>query len=379
MDCCGREDARIEAPRGMRHQRSEPLGLNYKTLTCCNLLFRSELNSALSRLCFSFGRVNADGLQYLAPVTLFLRCSCNAGRAGAGLLEELQLTAGVTRTISSCQKSCHKPPFPRELLSNDVATGGGVLAQKTVVVFVFRIIIKGSIEGTSVLRQLIESQLSLRQMKRRNKHARKYARACGGSQESAKNVAPCVSPESWKLACSRRLVEARSERVRAVSDHARSAGPVARQRGGFAWIELRGRRSTFERSGADFVAGAALSQGQVFPRLELRGRRRTFERSGTNIVAGAALSKGQVRILWQAQHFRKVKCRIRGRRSTFDRSGTNIVAGAALSKGQVQISWLAQHFRKVKYRVRGRRSTFERSGTDFVTGAALSQGHAQNS
>ena len=55
------------------------------------------------------------------------------------------------------------------------------------------------------------------------------------------------SPESGKLAGSRRLVGPLSERVRAVSDHARSAGPLARQRGGFARIELRGRRSTFAR------------------------------------------------------------------------------------------------------------------------------------
>ena len=38
---------------------------------------------------------------------------------------------------------------------------------------------------------------------------------------------------------------------------------LARPREGFARIELRGRRSTFARSSIDFVAGAALSQGQV--------------------------------------------------------------------------------------------------------------------
>ena len=62
-----------------------------------------------------------------------------------------------------------------------------------------------------------------------------------------------------------------------------------------------GRRSTLARSGADFVAGAALSQFQVFPRLEMRGRRSTFARSG------AALPQGQVQISWQVQNFRKVK------------------------------------------------------------------------
>ena len=52
-------------------------------------------------------------------------------------------------------------------------------------------------------------------------------------------------------------------------------GPLARPREGFARFELRGRRSTFARSSIDFVAGAALSQGQVS-------------------------------ISWQAQHFRKL-------------------------------------------------------------------------
>ena len=89
---------------------------------------------------------------------------------------------------------------------------------------------------------------------------------------------------------------------------------------GAALSKGRGRRSTF-------VAGAALSQGQV----KIRGRRSTFTRSSTELVAGAALSQGQVQISWQAQHFRKVRC---------------------------QISWQAQHFRKVKYRFRGRRSIF---------------------
>ena len=194
-------------------------------------------------------------------------------------------------------------------------------------------------------------------MKRRNKRVRKYVRACGGSIQSCKKHGPVrelVSPESRKLACSRRLVGARSDHVRSAfgarSDHARSAGPLARQREGFARFELRGRRSTFARSGSDFVAGAALSQGQVVPRFCMA---------------------------WQGQHFRKVRFRFRGRRSTFARSSCRKVlhgvAGAALSKGQVQILWQAQHFRKVKYRFRVRRSTFARSSADFVAGAALSQ------
>ena len=58
-------------------------------------------------------------------------------------------------------------------------------------------------------------------------------------------------------------------------------GPWARPREGFARFELRGRRSTFARSSIDFVAGAALSQGQVS-------------------------------ISWQAQHFRKHSLRAGG-------------------------------------------------------------------
>ena len=59
-------------------------------------------------------------------------------------------------------------------------------------------------------------------------------------------------------------------------------------------MELRGKRSIFARSGAGFVASAALSQRQLFLRIELRGRRSTFARSSTEFVAGAALSQGQV-------------------------------------------------------------------------------------
>ena len=117
---------------------------------------------------------------------------------------------------------------------------------------------------------------------------------------------------------------------------------------------LCGRRSTFARSGTDFAASAALSQGtaqisrqaQHFrkARRRFRGRRSTFARSGTDFVAGAALSQGQVPISRQAQHFCMVACRFCGRRT--------------LSQGQVQISWQGQHFRKVRHRLCGRRSTF---------------------
>ena len=61
------------------------------------------------------------------------------------------------------------------------------------------------------------------------------------------------------------------------------------------------------RSGADFVAGAPLLQGQLFSRFDLRGRRNTFASSGADFVAGAALPQGQVHISWQVRHFRNVK------------------------------------------------------------------------
>ena len=66
-----------------------------------------------------------------------------------------------------------------------------------------------------------------------------------------------------------------------VSERCSETGPLARPREGFARFELRGRRSTFARSSIDFVAGAALSQGQVS-------------------------------ISWQAQHFRKHSLRAGG-------------------------------------------------------------------
>ena len=206
---------------------------------------------------------------------------------------------------------------------------------------------------------------SLRQ--RRNKPARKNARACGRGRESRKKRGPAresafsemrKSQKAWpyarigvsgdakaslSAASGRSGLGAGSERSRSGLGSRSAPGPLARQHRGFAGFELRGRRSILARSGADFVAGAALWQGQV------------------NCVAGATPSQGQVQISWQAQHFRKVKYRFRGRCSTFTRSSAKFVAGASLSQGQVQISWQAQHFRKVKYRFRGRRSTFARS------------------
>ena len=147
-----------------------------------------------------------------------------------------------------------------------------------------------------MLRQLIEAH-SLRQMTVEGICTREHMRARVVGEL-------CVN---WHL----RRTESS---VRGVwSERVRSAGPLARQREGFARFELRGRRSILARSGA------------IFP-----GRRSKVR---------AALSQGQVQISWQGQHFR-------GRRSTFARSSTDLVAG--------------QHFRKVKCRFRGRGSMFAR-------------------
>ena len=69
---------------------------------------------------------------------------------------------------------------------------------------------------------------------------------------------------------------------------------------GNARCELRGRRSAFPRTGADFVANSP------------------FARSSTDFVAGAPLSQDQVQIS-RTQHFRQVRCRFRGRRRFFAR------------------------------------------------------------
>ena len=53
--------------------------------------------------------------------------------------------------------------------------------------------------------------------------------------------------------------------------------------------------AAFARSGADSVAGAALSRGQV-------------------CGAGAALSQGHVKIQWHAQHFRSLDSETCGKR-----------------------------------------------------------------
>ena len=112
-----------------------------------------------------------------------------------------------------------------------------------------------------------------------------------GDGKMQKTLALCVNWASGLCAnhlgcdaCTEAVLERSWNGLGTVSE----TGPLARPREGFARFELRGRRSTFARSSIDFVAGAALSQGQVS-------------------------------ISWQAQHFRKVKYRFRGRRSTFAR------------------------------------------------------------
>ena len=141
-------------------------------------------------------------------------------------------------------------------------------------------------------------------------------------------VRELASPESSQLACSRRLAGATSDHDRTFFRPVSECEP----RQGLTGLETHSRRST--RSGAERVAGAALSQGQVYN------------------VWRAPLSQGQVQSSWQGQHFRKVRRRMRGRRSTFARSGTLLArstfarsgaecaARAALSQGQVQSSWI---------------------------------------
>ena len=139
-------------------------------------------------------------------------------------------------------------------------------------------------------------------------------------------------PSVWSWLKATSVAASDGRRVRDGLGTGAAPGPLARQRRGFARFELHGRRSFLARSGADFVTSAALSQGQLFSSFELRGRRNTFERSDADFVAGTALSQGQVQISWQAQHFRKAKCRIRGKRSTFARSSTEFVASTAPSQ-----------------------------------------------
>ena len=80
-----------------------------------------------------------------------------------------------------------------------------------------------------------------------------------------KTLALCVNWASGlcanHLSCNA-CTAAVSERSRNGLGTGSETGPLARPREGFARFELRGRRSTLARSSIDFVAGAALSQGQ---------------------------------------------------------------------------------------------------------------------
>ena len=87
-----------------------------------------------------------------------------------------------------------------------------------------------------------------------------------GDGKMQKTLALCVNWASGlcanHLGCDA-CTEAVSERSRNGLGTVLETGPLARPREGFARFELRGRRSAFARSSIDFVAGAALSQGQV--------------------------------------------------------------------------------------------------------------------
>ena len=108
--------------------------------------------------------------------------------------------------------------------------------------------------------------------------------------------------------------------------------------------------------------------------LQLENRKRIFARLGTDFVAGAALSQGQIQILWQAQHFRKSGHRFRGRHDTFARSSTvfrdrryNSALPAAAPNSQ-ELST------KVVFEVRFSSCSLKIATADFVAGAILSQG-----
>ena len=143
--------------------------------------------------------------------------------------------------------------------------------------------------------------------------------------------------------------------------------------------DLRGRRSASARSGADFVCLLA--------------------RSGTDFVAGAALSQGQVQISWQTQYFRKVRYRCRGRRSTlarwacgggieFTKKSDPLRVLVGLRECQPPLSRRLSCLARVRHgfgagAARVRRpgqcdgSAKVSQGSDCVAGAALSQGQVQ--
>ena len=117
--------------------------------------------------------------------------------------------------------------------------------------------------------------------------------------------------------------------------------------------------STFARSGTDFVARAALSQG----------RRNAF--AGQVQISRQAQRFRKVRSR-QAQHFRKVRYRFRGRRNTFGRSARFRSRRSTFARSGTD-SRQMQDFRK-RCQFRSRRSTFARYGAEFDAGAALNRG-----
>ena len=206
-----------------------------------------------------------------------------------------------------------------------------------------------------------------------------------------KTLALCVNWASGQCAnllgcdaCTAAVLERSRNGLGTVSE----TGPLARPREGFARFELRGRRSTFARSSIDFVAGAALSQGQVSISWQAQHFRNHSLRAGgwqdaENVGAVRELGFRTVR---KPPRLRRLyggglgtvsersrngfgtgsetgplarpregfaRFELRGRRSTFARSSIDFVAGAALSQGQVSISWQAQHFRNHSLRAGG--------------------------
>ena len=87
-----------------------------------------------------------------------------------------------------------------------------------------------------------------------------------------------------------------------------TAAVSERSRNGFGTVSERSRNGL----GTGSETGPLARPREGFARFELRGRRSTFARSSIDFVAGAALSQGQVSISWQAQHFRKHSLRAGG-------------------------------------------------------------------
>ena len=100
------------------------------------------------------------------------------------------------------------------------------------------VVVKGSLEGTSVLRQLIESQLSETRYKRRNKPARKTARACSRGRESRIKRGPVHESAFSKIRKSQKAWPC--ARI-GVSRDAKASLSAASGRGGFGACSERSR------------------------------------------------------------------------------------------------------------------------------------------